>query len=160
MLNSRQPSASPVASVFPPPESVRAVSLEAVSSHIIATLMQDFGTLLHFLRQRSHVNQQEVLCSLEHLGCPMVQCEWSRLERGVRAPQFAHLSVIYQALVQSGVEIRAEERGAYLLLAQQRIHAKGTHLEHISLHQWDQLAQTLDAFDAGEPVTVSGGCHA
>src|SRR5579862_9035097 len=84
----------------------RAAAEEAITPQAIVMLMKDIGTLIQFLRQRSHVFQCDVVASLS-LFIPLFPKErYSRLENGSIAPQFDHLAAIYKALIHSGVEIR------------------------------------------------------
>jgi hypothetical protein len=126
-------------------------SPETLSAQAIAALMRDFGTFIQFLRQRSHVFQTDVRATLAQILADLASKDtYSRVELGTRAPQFRQLAAIYKAMVRSGIEIRPEEREAYLLLARKRIESKGTYHEHIGASQWEALEAPLSAFDAGE----------
>src|SRR6266436_2482598 len=104
---------------------------ETLTPHAIAALMHTFGTLISFLRQRSHVLQYEVVAALALFHCQFDRCTYARIERGRRAPRFDQLAALYKALVRSGVEIRSAERAAYLVLARKKIASKGSHRERI-----------------------------
>jgi transcriptional regulator with XRE-family HTH domain len=129
---------------------------DGISPLALATLMQHFGTLLQFLRLRSHVSQCEVAPFLALSSDQINKHQYVQIEIGRQAPRFCHLAALYKALVRSGVEIRSEEREAYLLLARKKIESKVTHHEYVSAERWHHLLFELAAFDAGELETTSG----
>jgi transcriptional regulator with XRE-family HTH domain len=128
---------------------------DGISPLALATLMQHFGTLLQFLRLRSRVSQCDVAAFLALYGDQIDKYQYVDIEIGRRAPRFCRLAALYKALVRSGVEIRSEERDAYLLLARKKIESKVTHYEHVAAERWQCLSAELAAFDAGEPDTAS-----
>jgi hypothetical protein len=133
-----------------------AASDETITPQAVTKMMKHFGTLVQFLRQRSHVFQHDVITTLA-LFVPLFPKErYSRLENGSIAPQFDHLAPIYKALVHSGIEIRPEECAAYVLLARKRIEAKATHQEHIPDERWHALAVEL-ACESPMPLQLGGG---
>jgi hypothetical protein len=72
---------------------------------------------------------------------------YAKIERGERSPRFVELASLYRSLIRAGVEIRSEERVAYLALAQKMMENKKNYKEVVSTSAWKQLATELAAFD-------------
>lgn len=119
----------------------------------ISAHTQTFGTLCKFLRERSHVTQAEVADEFP-ANCDLNRRIYGKIELRTRAPRFRDLATLYKSLVRAGVEIHADERAAYLLLARQQIEGKTRYRDQVTPRAWEALTCELAKFDDSVAVLL------
>ena len=120
-------------------------------------LFTDFGSFLRFVRERAHLRPAEVVEALAQYGLNLDNVSYGRLERGRRAPRYAELQPLYQALTAGcGIVFTSAERLSFILLARTRIEGLHKNRQSISAQQWSELATNLVQFETpGRQASVS-----
>jgi hypothetical protein len=109
------------------------------------------------VRQRAYLQVGEFVEALAHYGLCLDRVAYGRLERGRRAPRFAELLPLYQALSAGcGILFTSEECLSYLLLARSRIERLHKQRQAIPRERWSKLAEEIAQFETlGQPACPS-----
>ena len=128
----------------------------AQKSRELATHMGSFGTFLKFVRTRDDVRQGEVALAMPENHRLSGRRMYGAIERNEAFPLFEELALLCTGLYQAGVEITAEERAAYLLVARKRIEERQRG-ERITPKQWEGLARELESIHDATRFRKLGG---
>jgi transcriptional regulator with XRE-family HTH domain len=111
-------------------------------------VLSDFGTYLRFVRERVHLSPADVVEACTSYGLTLSRVAYGRLERGRRAPRFAELLPLYQALSALCGPFASEERLSFVLLARRKIEGLQKCHQAITGEQWRTLAEALAHFES------------
>lgn len=110
------------------------------------------GAFLHMLRIRHGLSQSDILAHL----AGWQQSAYSKVENDTRAPLFEQLEAIWQALIQAGVTVTAQDRQHFLLLARRKIESRKTRHERRSDADWEILQSRLARIDCASDEQPAG----